>query len=210
MGFPASKGRSGTKETRASRVLQGYQASAGNQDHRASKEREALMVHLDLQAQRVSLVTWDHRERTALKDQRENQGQEVYRGHEGCLAWREMRARSDHQAQQDLRVEWEDKDFLGGSGQKELRESPVSQEMLDPWEKGAWWVSSDLWERPDWQERRGIEGRWEFLDHLEKRDQRVTQGHQVRPGPRDHQEDQALLERPDQPVPEDPKACGVR
>lgn len=92
----------------------------------------------------------------------------------------------------------------------ELRERPVFQEMLDPWERGVWWVSSDLWERPGWRGRRAIEGRWAFPDHLEKRDRRVTQGHQVKPGLQDHQEDQALLERPDQPVPEDPKACGER
>lgn len=86
LGFLESKARSGSKETRASRGLQGYQASVGNQDHRASWEREALPVHPDRQAPRVSLVTWDHRERTALRDQRENQEPEVCRGHEGCLA----------------------------------------------------------------------------------------------------------------------------
>lgn len=66
----------------------------------------------------------------------------------------------------------------------------------------------DLWERRDWQERREIEGRWAFLDHLEKRDQRVTRGDRVRPDLLDHKEDQALLERLGQLVPEGLKACG--
>lgn len=210
MGFPESKERSGSKETRASRVLQGYKASKGNQDHRARWGRGVLMVHLARQDQRVSLVTWDHRERMALKDQRERQEPEVYLGHEDCLAWRVMRARSDQQAHQDLRVEWAEKDFLGRLGQRDSRERPESQEMSGQWEKEAWWVSSDLWGRRAWQERRGIEGRWAFLDHLEKRDRRVTQGHLVRPGLQDHQADQALLERLDHPAPEDPKACGER
>ncbi|KAI4817123.1 hypothetical protein KUCAC02_009405 [Chaenocephalus aceratus] len=91
LGFLDSKGRSGTEETRASRGGRGYQGSKGNQDHRGSWEREALLEHLDLQAPRVSLVTWDRRERTALKDPRESWGSEVYRGHEECLARRETR-----------------------------------------------------------------------------------------------------------------------
>lgn len=86
MGFLESKARLGSKETRASRGLRVYQASVGNQDRRASWEREALPAHPDRQAPRVSLVTWDHRERTASRDQRENQEPEVYQGHEGCLA----------------------------------------------------------------------------------------------------------------------------
>lgn len=195
---------------RASRGVRGYQGSKENQDHRESWEREALLEHLDLQAPRVFLVTWDHRERTALKDQRESWGSEVYRGHEECLARRETRARSDHRAQQDWRVEWAEKDFPGRLGQRESRVKPVLQGWSEPWENEVWWVSSDLWERQDWQERRVIEERWAILDLLEKKDHWVTQGHQGGAGQPGHQEDQALLDQGGRPVPEDPKAYGER
>lgn len=98
MGFLESKGRLDSKETRVSRGPQVYQASVGNRDHRESQERKVPMVPPDLRALRVFLVTWDHQERTALKDQRENQGLEVYQAHEGSLAWRETRALLDHRA----------------------------------------------------------------------------------------------------------------
>ncbi|CAG5867680.1 unnamed protein product [Menidia menidia] len=220
---------------RASRGVQGYLASVGNQDHRESWEIKVLMVHLDHQALRVSLVTWDHREIMALKDLSfelkanasmlkissvagKTRGQRFTRATRDARLGvalrsissvsREMRVQLGHQDQQDLRAEWGEKDFLGRLGQRELRVSPVSWEKLDPWEKEVWWVSLDLWERQGWQERRGTEGRWAFLDPLEKRDQRVILGCQVRLDLQDHQEEQDLLVQLGQPVPEDLKACG--
>lgn len=64
--------------------------------------------------------------------------------------------------------------------------------------------------RQDWQERRGIEERWACQDRLEKRDQTVTQGHQVKADPQGHQEIQEPPGLVDPSAPEDPKADGVR
>lgn len=129
------------------------------------------MVYQDHQALRVFLVTWGHREKMALKAQRENQERGVYQDREGCQAWRVMKALLDHQAHQGLKVDWAEKGFLENLERKELRENLASQEKWDQWEKGAWWGFLDLWESQDLQERRVIGVKWDIQDLPGKRDQ---------------------------------------
>lgn len=91
LAYQESQGRVDSKGTRVFVAYLGCRVLVENMDHRANLVKRALMVYLDLLAQRVFQVTLAHQDRTAPKDPRESKGLEVCQVREEHLDSRVMR-----------------------------------------------------------------------------------------------------------------------